>query len=79
MPVMHSFDVFFNLRLNKRLNKHSTRRWFDAQSRSLWRHCDASEHADAHDILCYATWELFDIADISFNDVRKGWSDYYLH
>ena len=39
-PVSRSFDVFFDLRLNKRLNKHSRRRWLETQSRSLWRHCN---------------------------------------
>ena len=28
-PVPRKFDVFFDLRLNKRLNKHSWRRWFE--------------------------------------------------
>ena len=32
------FDVFFDLRLNKRLSKQSKRRWFETPSRSLWRH-----------------------------------------
>ena len=26
-PMTRSFDVFFDLRLNKRLSKHSWRRW----------------------------------------------------
>ena len=39
-PVTRSFDVFFNLRLNKQLSKHSRRRWFKRPSRSLWRHCN---------------------------------------
>ena len=33
-----SCDVFFRLRLNKRLSKQSRRRWFETPSRSLWRH-----------------------------------------
>ena len=37
-PVTRSFDVFFDLRLNKWLSKHSRRRWFETPSRSLWRH-----------------------------------------
>ena len=37
-PMMRSFDVFFDLHLNKRLNKQSRRRWFETTSRSLWRH-----------------------------------------
>ena len=36
--VTRSFDVFFDLRLIKRLSKHSRRRWFKTPSRSLWRH-----------------------------------------
>ena len=39
-PVTQSFDVFFDLRLNKRLSKQSRRRWFETPSRSLWRHCN---------------------------------------
>ena len=37
MPVTRSFDVFFDLRLNKRLYKNN-RRLFETPSRSLWRH-----------------------------------------
>ena len=40
-PVTRSFDVFFDLRLNKRLSKQSWGRWFETPSRSLWRHCYA--------------------------------------
>ena len=39
-PVTRSFDVFFDLRLNKRLSKQSRRRWFETPSRSLWHHCN---------------------------------------
>ena len=39
--VTRSFDVFFDLRLNMRLNKQLRGRWFDTSSRSLWRHCNA--------------------------------------
>ena len=31
-PVMRSFDVFFDLRLNKRLSKQSRRRWVETSS-----------------------------------------------
>ena len=36
-PVTWSFDVFFDLSLNKRLSKQSKPRWFETPSRSLWR------------------------------------------
>ena len=39
-PVTRGFDVFIDLHLTKRLSKHSTRRWFETPSRSLWRHCN---------------------------------------
>ena len=39
-PVTQSFDVLFNLHLNKRLSKQSDGRWFETPSRSLWRHCN---------------------------------------
>ena len=35
-PVMRSFDVFFDLRLNKRLSKQSWGWWFETPSGSLW-------------------------------------------
>ena len=40
-PVTRSFDVFLDLPLNKRLSKQSRGWWFEAPSRSLWRHCNA--------------------------------------
>ena len=39
-PVTRSFDIFFDLFLNKRLRKQSRRRWFEIPSSSLWRHCN---------------------------------------
>ena len=37
-PVTRSFDVFFDLRLNKQLSKQSRRRWYETSSCWLWRH-----------------------------------------
>ena len=36
-PVTRSFDVFFDLRPNKRLSKQSRGCWFETHSRPLWR------------------------------------------
>ena len=47
-PVTRSFDIFFDLRLNKRLSKQSRRRRFETPSLSLWRHCNTSNGT-----LCY--------------------------
>ena len=41
-PVMRSFGVFFDLRLNERLSKRSRRWWFQKPSCSLWRHYNVS-------------------------------------
>ena len=38
-PVTRSFEVFFDLRLNKRLSKQWLGWWLETQSCSLWRHC----------------------------------------
>ena len=37
-PVTRSFDVLFDLRLNKRLSEQSWGWWFETLSRPLWRH-----------------------------------------
>ena len=39
-PLTRSFDVFIDLRLNKRLSKQSWSWWFETLSRPLWRHCN---------------------------------------
>ena len=51
-PVTRSFDVYFYLRLNKRLRKQSWDWWFEAPSRYLWRHC-------------YVTWFTYKTCQIS--------------
>ena len=43
-PVTRSFDVFFDLRVNKRLSKQSWGWWLETLSRPLWRHCN---------VICY--------------------------
>ena len=44
-PVTQSFDVFFDLRLNIRLSKHTWGWWFETPPWSLWRQC--------HDMFIY--------------------------
>ena len=39
-PVTRSFDVFFDLRPNKRLSKQPWGWWFETSSWSLWRQCN---------------------------------------
>ena len=49
-PVTRSFDVYFDLRPNKRLSKQSWGWWFETLSWSLWRYCN--ETADQLCIWC---------------------------
>ena len=46
--VTRSFDVFFDLRLNKQLSKQSWGWWFETQSRSLWSQCNAQRRHQAN-------------------------------
>ena len=39
-PATQSFDVFFDLRPNKRLSKQSWGWWFEMPLHPLWRHCN---------------------------------------
>ena len=41
-PVTWSFDVFFDLRPNKRLSKQWWGWWLETPSSPLWRHCNVS-------------------------------------
>ena len=42
-PVTRSFDVYFDLHLNKRLNEQSWGWWFETLSCPLWRHCNEKQ------------------------------------
>ena len=44
-PVTRSFDVYFDLCLNKRLPKQSRCLWFETPSRSSRRHCNETNQA----------------------------------
>ena len=43
-PVTRNFDVFFDLRPNKLLNKQSWGWWFETPLRPLWRHRNGLYH-----------------------------------
>ena len=47
-PVTRSFDVFLELRPNKRLGKQWWGWWFETPSRPLWRHCNVSHYNLRH-------------------------------
>ena len=55
-PVTQSFDIFFDLRLNKWLGKQSIRHWLEMPLHSLWRPCNVGIKIPAatwHDMDCY--------------------------
>ena len=59
-----SFDVFFDLRLNKRLSKQSRRLWFETPSCSSWRRCNESlirqlDHCIFQSNLCYVSFLVY--------------------
>ena len=47
-PVTRSFDVFFDLSLNKQFSKQSWCWWFETSSCPLWRHCNVFNPWSAH-------------------------------
>ena len=62
-PVTLSFDVFFDLRLNKRLSKQPGGRWFKTLSRPLWRH--------RNDRINHSLYKVVSIILLSENMVTK--------
>ena len=51
-PVTRSFDVFFDLRLNKDLSKQPWGWWFETPSWSLWRQCNEPTRGDMLHRMC---------------------------
>ena len=51
-PVTRCFDVFFHLRLNKRLSKQPWGWWFETAGWSLWRHRNVISY-------CYMAIKMF--------------------
>ena len=47
-PVTRGFDVFFDLRLIKRLSKQSRGWWFETLLRPLQRHCNVIVSSQSH-------------------------------
>ena len=68
-PVTRTFDVFFDLRLNKRLSKQSWGWWFETPPRSLWRHRDGAwPRNDKHCPRC-----IWDFMGFKINSIAKKW------
>ena len=49
-PVTRSVDVFFDLRVNKRLSKQSWGWWYETLSRPIWRQCNV--------VILYRAWSM---------------------
>ena len=64
-PVTRSFDVFFDLRLNKRLSKLSWGWWFETPSNSFWRHCNVE-------------WPVKSKISLAHGPLLKEWLQYVL-
>ena len=64
-PVTRSFDVFFDLQMNKRLIKQSWGWWFETPPWSLWRQCNEppSEQFCGDIPQCFAL-----ICDLTYNN-----------
>ena len=69
-PVTRNFDVFFDLRLNKRLSKHSRRCWFETPSRSL--------HYDVIVVMCvvFFFFQIEGIEDEKKSQDEWKWSEW---
>ena len=56
-PVTQSFDVYFDLRLNKRLSTQSWGWWFEMLWCPLWRHCNGLAVSLSFCVLSFKTPE----------------------
>ena len=65
-PVTRSLDVFFDLCLNKRLNKQSRVWWFETPSSQLWRHCNG----------CFGGMQSPERVCITVNESHHGVKDH---
>ena len=77
-PVMRSFDVFLDLRLNKRVSKQSWGWWFETSSRSLWRHCNVDNQYLSHlNVMACSSIDTNPGTDLSWQDNSDddSWSE----
>ena len=75
-PVTRSFDIFFELRLNKLLSKQWWGRWFETPWHSLWRHGNDFTTFVCNIINAQSRglgWERIRIAFLSRSDIKMIW------
>ena len=56
-PVTRSFDVFFDMCLNKQVSKQSWDWWSETPSSSLWRQCNVRISLNAQGSLHFLSWK----------------------
>ena len=64
-PVTRSFDVFFDLRPNKRLSKQSWDWWFGTPSRPLWGHCNEEKNIEQARWKTIVIWSVLSLLIIA--------------
>ena len=74
--VRRSFDVFFDLQLNKRLGKHSRRRWSMTPSRSLLRHFNGLTGPIAIPVWSWKCNAIFPVVIGRMNQIEMLLCDY---
>ena len=67
-PVTRSFDVLFDLSLNKRLNKQSWGWWFETPLTPLWRHCNVLSDKLGE---CHVSWMKGVVETLMSNNQRS--------
>ena len=70
-PVTRSFDVYFDLRLNKRLCKQSWGWWFETLLCPLWRHSNVFHKSNV--ILKESFWCQYRRRDPNWNTACIKW------
>ena len=64
------FDVFFEVHLNKRINKQSSRRWFHTPGLSLRRHCNVITWLITYDFCCITKPHYDDLMDKPLRNIQ---------
>ena len=57
--VTRIFDVFFDLRPNKRSSEESWGWWFGTPLRSLWRYCNVNRSTDRYGSSLFQKWSSY--------------------
>ena len=72
MPVKRSFDVFFDLCLDKQSSKQSRCRWFETPSHLLWRHCnDCSRLGGRKEQRYQGPWSQYGDRTVALNIIAR--------